>query len=378
MKQQIMVPTHIDLFASSHLEHPPLSHSFADIGREVLNLFQDEIASVLYTSKSLSTTITSHTIESGMQWPEVVVPHFELQGTSLAELAEVAQMNIVPLVNVPMVEEWQAFSVENQGWIEDGLKLHNESVTVDKIIRFVYHVENDKVVAQTGPGVSGYYSPVWQQYPAPSDPTVVNFDLLSLPNITQHFIALLETNSPIVSRMLNLDFLLQREISDTDSAKHTFMMQPLYPDFSKTEVIDMVGYILTVVAWEDIFAKIIRLDEEGLTIVVSNTCGDSLTYQTATSETIIGDIHDGEFDDLALSVDMRTLLDDSAYQGGGHCAYSATVYPTSDLENKFLSNAPLLYGAMAILLFFFTTGKFSREALGENKAELLTHTYSSL
>jgi hypothetical protein len=335
-------------------------HSFDDDAHDLLNLMELEFEAVVHATQALATTTTSHAIQTETQWPEILLPHFELQGMGLSELAKIAQLNIVPLVYAEAVEAWQAFSIDNQGWIKDGLHVQsgNESTSVDSITSFVYRLEDDGIAPQTGQGISGRYSPVWLQYPAPSDPIMVNFDLLSSIDISDHYNTLLKKNALTFSNLLDLDFLLSPNNSGTNDAVHTFLMQPLYFDFSNTKTQDLVGYVLTIFSWKDIFESIIHSDDRGIALVLSSTCGNSLTFHTSTRQTTMGDLHDSDFDNLAVSLDLGTSLSEDSEEEFDHCSYRATAYPTAELQDSFLSSTPWLYGVLAVLLFFFTTVVF--------------------
>jgi hypothetical protein len=280
----------------------------------------------------------------------------------LSEMAKVAQLTIVPLVGASQLNDWNSYSVDNQNWIMDGLKIRfsNESLTVNEITGFIYRLDDDEsIVPQTKASNTSKLMPVWQQYPAPSDPVMVNFDLLSLPLFKEYYNVMLARNSPVLSSIVNLDFLLQPKANTSDTSRHSFLMQPLYADFKNTTAQFIVGYTLAVFAWEELFENVIYSDEEEVMVVLSNTCGESLTFRTKIDQATAGDMHDTSFDDLAVS--RKLVLDGHLDETeDGVCSYSITVYPTNAFQEEFFTSAPLLYGVLAILLFFFTTGTSRR------------------
>eukprot|EP00977_Amphora_coffeiformis_P030125 scaffold44851_cov160-Amphora_coffeaeformis.AAC.1 len=178
-----------------------LRFRFYDFAEESVQFSKHEIQSVVHATQNLATTITSHVVDTGSVWPEIVAPHFELQGMGLSQLARVQHLTIVPLVDIKNLGEWEHFALENKGWIQEGVnaRLGNMSTWVEDITNFVYRLDGDSVVPQTGLGIDGKYAPVWQQYPAPSGEltSVINMDLFSHPSFQKHFDTLAKTNSPV-------------------------------------------------------------------------------------------------------------------------------------------------------------------------------------
>ena len=329
-----------------------------------MELSKHELQSVVHATENLATTIMSHVIDTRSVWPEIVVPHFELQGMGLSQLARVQQLTIVPLVDIDHLEQWEEFALENHGWIQEGVNARhgNESAPVEDITTFVYRLDGNSVVPQTALGIDGKYAPLWQQYPAPSDDStsVINMDLFSHPSFEKHFGTLRKTNTPVLSEIISLDFLFLRDQkSEGGLRKHTFLMQPLYSGFSSPQT--LVGFIVGIFSWEDMFLHMSRPNEKKVSIVLHSTCGGIVTYETDGYETILvsmTDAHDRAFDHLEVSEEMTGVLDEASSQGVDQCTYGVSIYPTSGFRDQFFSGAPFLYAVLAVLLFGFTTGTY--------------------
>lgn len=142
--------------------HLPISRFF-DFTEELIHLTKQELQSVFHITQNLAATITSHVVDTASEWPGIVMPHFELQGMTLSELARIKQLAIVPLVSRDELQNWQEFAIENQDWIQKGVnsRLGSESRPVQDITDFVYRLNGDAVVPQNGSGVDGKYAPMW-------------------------------------------------------------------------------------------------------------------------------------------------------------------------------------------------------------------------
>lgn len=297
-------------------------------------------------------------------WPEIVVPHFELQGMSLSQLTRVQQLTIAPLVDIEFLDKWEWFALENKGWIQQGVnsRLGNESTRDQDITNFVYRLDGDSVVPQTGLGIDGKYAPVWQQYPAPSDDStnIINMDLFSHPSFEKRFRTLAKTNLPVLSEIIDLNFLLLDDRSSKgDFKKHTFLMHPLYSGFSDPKT--LVGFLVSIFSWDDIFDKISHPVVEKVSIVLHSTCGDIVTYETDGYETVlvsVTDAHDKIFDHLEFAQNMTEVSDELSSSEVTQCIYGVRIYPTSGFRDQFFTGAPILYAVLAVWLFGFTTGMY--------------------
>lgn len=343
----------------SLVRHP---NRFDDLAQEIIRLSERELQSAFGATKNLGTTITSYGVDSGLAWPQVVVPHFELQGITLADLGRIQHFTIAPLVDVNQLEPWSDFATENQDWIQSGLDVRfgKGAVTADGISSEVYRMDGDLMVPQTGMGIDGFYAPVWQQYPAPAESSIVNFDLFSNPNFNEQFYNM--GKSPVLSGMSALNFLLTNEIvaSNETPPQQAFLMQPLLSDFTNSTETKLVGFLVAVLLWKDILDH--RIAEETISIVLHDTYANNyLAYELSDTDiTPIGDsdLHDSDFDHLMVSACLTSFLhENDIQQGEDHCMYELTLYPTTDFRDSFLSIKPLLYGVFAVLLFVLITGK---------------------
>jgi hypothetical protein len=89
----------------------------------------------------------------------------------------------------------------------------------------------DLPVLQDRPGADfgpGHYAPVWEQAPAPHDPSIINLDLLSHPSSTVYH-GMWETRLPVMSEVTDLDFFYGGAIRDNVDHPAQLLMHPVYP-----------------------------------------------------------------------------------------------------------------------------------------------------
>jgi len=76
-----------------------------------------------------------------------------------------------------------------------------------------------------------------------------------------------------------------------------------------------------------------------------------------------GDLHEAKFDHLAIHSEMGGLggfrIRESQYTGpdldSNFCPYTFHLYPSSILEDKYLSNSPIFFALGAVCIFVFTS-----------------------
>jgi hypothetical protein len=77
-----------------------------------------------------------------------------------------------------------------------------------------------------------------------------------------------------------------------------------------------------------------------------------------------GDRHETKYESLGQSSELRDLdaLRDRSYTGLplslGGCQYFLQVYPSSDMEDDYISSNPIIFTAAAVLIFVFTSVVF--------------------
>lgn len=112
------------------------------------------------------------------------------------------------------------------------------------------------------------------------------------------------------------------------------------------------------------FLQILPSNARGIICVVNNACGQSFTYRIDGQETFYvgkGDLHDKSYDSLKQVYKINDVQKSSSYTfretaiplNKDHCPYILTVYPSSSLEDEYVTYKPTLYTSCVALAFVF-------------------------
>lgn len=275
--------------------------------------------------------VTSESLSRKVTWPFMTIPHLEVRGTRLNELSHNLMVAFSPLVAPDEREEWEAYAQDMQGWIQEGLDYDTEWITADKRSRrqlsdAVTNISttihrgsldsakedpNPARFPEEGPGPCKQNSvlsfchfvlylllstsdspiwshafyvlsiahtdlPVWQLVPAPHNPSVVNYNLLSHEIFDRLYHFVNQTKSPIISEVFDLEFLYGGSIHEDPTHPFSVLMQPIFEDFQKDS--RLVGVLTAVLPWDHYLEKILPKGVNVIVVVMEDTCGDSMTY----------------------------------------------------------------------------------------------------
>jgi class 3 adenylate cyclase len=318
-------------------------------------------------------------IETDAEWPLVDIPHFELRGRLNNELSKALMISYSPLVTSNNRASWEDYAFAEQGWIQKGIdlspNLHEGFISDDfkvaniskDIFRFSdgetgLPVLQDHHGANFGPG---HYAPVWQQAPAPHDPSIINFDLLSHPVFNRVYHGMWETKLPVMSAVTDLSFLYGGAIRDEEDHPHSFLMYPVYPSFrrdvSAIVMDDLVGFLVVVLQWDRYFTDILQEGVNGMVVVLYSTCGDYYTYRLDGPESIFvgeGDLHDTSYDHMEVDAEFTPFMQRNFSDTNDHCEYSIRIYPSKMMEDFYTSYKPVIYTIVVVVVFIFAAMVF--------------------
>jgi len=287
---------------------------------------------------AMEKAITSMSIATEQQWHNVTVPDFEIRGYKNNQLSKALQVSFAPLVNDRA--SWEAYANANQGWLEESLEMqaalqaveNGESArralqegSVPKIPSEVYRFSNgmvgDKQIGYEsdiyfGPGL---YAPIWQQSPAPKDPSIINWDIFSDPVFQRIYHGMWETRLPVLSEVLNLDFLYGGAVKDDSEHPHSFLLHPVYKELMAGlhEKDDVTGVLIAVMSWDNYLSNLLIEGTNGIIVVLHDTCGDHFTYQIDGPSAIFlgeGDLHDPTFSVSTLPPSNERAFELSHYR----------------------------------------------------------------
>ena len=309
---------------------------------------------------SFRSTITSFALSAGAAWPNVTVPHYEVRGQKFFNVSAGKLLSFAPLVTD--LDAWNAFSVREQGWIQESYDLRGDDRIPEPIRTQVYELnEEGKPVAVNH---RPEYAPLWQQARAPADTKNINFDLYSNELFRKVFDFSRLTDSAILSQVFDPATLLGGDASNTfgEAMAHpeSILVETVYDSFDASTR-NVVGALVAAIPWSLYFEGLLHEGANGLICVLKNTCGDEFTYRLDGPEAHYlgeGDRHDRYYDDFefitefAPFVDFTNADDDSI---AAHCEYSLHIYPSAALEEAYHSKKPFLFTIAVVMVFIFTS-----------------------
>lgn len=213
-------------FYTSQQEEEGFEQHFHDQATKVVNTFAFNAKRRLEAMNGFSEQVTSHAINTNATFPMVTLPDFERRATNMLALSEIVAVLIFPIVTAEQREEWTAYSVANQGWIDEGLALQqtreeDEAGTLDhlqeqfdkgvainktdetvdttkQVPPFIFKVKPGTTEAgyEDGPGP---YAPIWTFAPAIPAWNLVNFNSFSHPTRARELAALVNNPTPLLS-----------------------------------------------------------------------------------------------------------------------------------------------------------------------------------
>lgn len=306
--------------------------------------------------EGVTLTITSLSLFNKTVWPYFTLPHYEIRIQDLLDTSGADFAAFSPVITDDTKALWEAYALDNQGWIQDGIKLTRD-LEEDQITSIPTAIYPEKVVEDHDKEVQ--YLPVWQTFPAPKDPSIVNFDLLSDPVFHRIFEYVVENKKPLLSEVVNVTNLFGDAAPDLHGHPQSLFVQPVYHAFGGDSVV--VAILTTVVPWELYFTDLLHEGADGIVCVLRDTCGDVFTYRINGPEAIYigkGDQHDPEYDHLLHVTEFSPRLKDqdktSAFADAS-CEYSFFIYPSDEFHEEYTSNRPALLAGAVVAVFIFTS-----------------------
>ena len=151
--------------------------AIADHANKIIDSFQSNAEQRIRAVEGFSTDITSHALHDNLTWPFVILPDFERRAVNICVLSDVVYIQLAILVSDADRVQYEQFSVDNQGWLIEGLsqqeeatgeRLENQQENLDNLVTNddlsipaeIYKVEGLGPAPEFGPGPYLAYSQV--------------------------------------------------------------------------------------------------------------------------------------------------------------------------------------------------------------------------
>jgi Adenylate and Guanylate cyclase catalytic domain len=349
--------------------------------------------------------VTSEATHNKQEWPFVTLSAFEIyfEHTSAHSIAE--SMMICLFVDKEEADQWANYSVAEQGWIHDGLDLHNASnLSVDPVIPYIHYFEMDdegKKMRHKDDGTccDGAYPmmPLWQIAPTPLVTEVINYNLMRSEEYRTIYDEVMSARGPVMGPVgVNpLTFAItnapevdenehfaqdvnsfEDEFGDDDGTGHSQrnelegavselphspLVYPIFREPQNSES-DIVGLVFAILPWDSYVKKVLPEGVEGLYCVLSNTCGQAYTFDIDGPRVNYlgkGDLHQIEYTNYQVDLPLSYSGKHGAVPGNeGSCVYKLSFYPSSEFRARYKSNVPIAFAVLVGVAFSVVAATF--------------------
>jgi hypothetical protein len=311
--------------------------------------------------QQLSATSTSMALLTSQTYPYVTQAHFEVTGGFVDGMGGIMMAASVPLVPASRRKAWEEYSVANQNWLNESALLkvehpnHRDPLhgTIgdhehDRLLQLsekehsipgeIWEWQGINKIVSSREDDNRIFAPLWQSSPA--DATTVNVDLFSDPDISQLYKAMVEVQETVMSPGIEIgnlfDWMFDPEEKYRKAEPHAVIMEPIFANFSGVQ--EPVGFILALTPYRNLFTRLLPEGHSGIYCVVTDTCGNSMTYELNGPEaTFLGyhDVHNG-YDEYHEQSQMEL------YEKGAEelCVKDLHIYPSATFESGYQTNKP--------------------------------------
>lgn len=363
---------------------------FAQV-HQTLDLTLNEIDSYVVNLVAYTVNSNNNNNNDTTTWPYVTIPYFAVQAAKIRGLTKGFLVSIYHKITDDMSEPWENYTAANDGWVNESLKIQLEDPTFLGIDIESYsgppsrlNLSPDPPLDQQG---NNMYFPKWQSSPVVPFWDPYNWDLnrldnfydTVLPEILQHHAVISPApNVPVndspeaqESAQANIDWfslLLDADRQDPASPVSD-LFYPILSHAASDVVLknattsgrkddsQLLGIFSLSFFWKDLFANILPTGSDGMVTVVSNTCGQDITFELNGPEVIlmgITDLHDSRYTNMQRSTSLHIDPSETTTAlplGNDLCTFTLAAYPSQRLESRFYSSDPIVFCIAVVSTF---------------------------
>ncbi|KAL7562125.1 hypothetical protein ACA910_019867 [Epithemia clementina (nom. ined.)] len=367
-------------FYVSNAETKSFEDEFRDSSDKAFDAIGSALDNSLGASDNLMGSAVSHQLFTNSSWPFVTVPNFAVKAQKILTLSRASVIGFYPKVTDADRTEWEEYALENQGWIDESLKVQKENkyfrgTNLDSYFDYP-HIHTNQGPSATNPK----YYPTWQTSPVVPTWGAWGWDLyaafgtdLEEVENTRHVVMGQTDNLPVQA---NVDWIADRVGHDDVDPTEPFFAT-YYPIIGNaTDAVDVtmlnpenhkvVGVIATTMFWRKLFENLLAPGSRGLVAVIGSDCNQTFTFQIDGPEVEFlgeGDLHGTKYDGFVRFSYMATLgeraLHERLYSGfplsTKYCPYWIRLFPSDTMKEQHESNDPIIFTIVTVSIFIFTT-----------------------
>eukprot|EP00934_Nitzschia_sp_Nitz4_P009072 Nitzschia sp. Nitz4//scaffold264_size26629//297//2744//NITZ4_008230-RA/size26629-augustus-gene-0.4-mRNA-1//-1//CDS//3329544785//9062//frame0 len=382
-------------YAADRSEHDSFAFGFEVVADKLAREFEEGATRRLTAIESFAAQISSYARATNSSWPNVALPDYELRGRYIMGLSDMIGLALFPVVTKETRESYERFTVENQGWIREGLQLQDileddwDNESMDNVEAGLSHSTNlsipDKILALDGTELieetgDGPYVPFWQMCPAVPTTSIINYNTLTHPTRRAPVQAAIEHGKTMIGdswdyrdsenlgtqgrrAMLNLWILHSGyNVSTYLDGPVSDLYIPIHD--THDENASLVALLSSTIYWQVFFEDILSDNDKGVSVILENTCDQSYTFHIHGSQVAYmgeGDLHETQYTHMGVETEFGSFSNFSENLNeipDGQCLYHIRVYPTDEFADRFLTSAPrrfaiILAGTFALTCLVF-------------------------
>ena len=345
---------------------------------------------------AIALMIQAYALDSGSQWPNVTVPYFEEHIMATQSLTDAYGVQLFPIVTKDTRAGWEEYSVEHRDWLNasyfaqrhlyDGQDLsrlepgetaepgfnwfdhlwgegyYNESNPdfssgiSNSIFGTTFNSEKHPII---DPNEDGPFFPQWQTQPASwYYQSTVNSNYGNFEDFFNQTKLVIDTGNAAFG------------MAWSDSNVPGYISTMLYPIFDKFYSIHpkVSAFVSIDLFWEAFLERILPPNADGIYVVIDNAapCNQVFTFQIYGDNAVFvgdGDLHETEFDSLEESFlfgsQLMEPISSPTYVGrplyDDFCPYTFHIYPSKEMENRYVTSKPIIYTVVVCLVFVFSS-----------------------
>lgn len=316
-----------------------------NLAYEIATNSQDRAENLFAMLNTLAVTLSAHATTTTTSWPFKTFPNFEQVVTNYREVTHSRMIATLPAVRDSEKAGWEAYTNEEQGWIKDSYESIGLPIEPIPIHPNIYNfVDGHATEAHEGP-----FFPLWQLSPPPRNTGLVNYNVISNENFESALKIAEGKHEALLTQITDLSLL----IDDAPDTHESLLVQPVVVDAQDISS-QVVASIMASISWDTFFTDIVRAGNKGMHCVLENTCGDKLTWKIDGGLAVfegLGDRHDPAYDEYEYVTKLAPFLTTTAENTPGYCEYEIHIFPTSQIEEQFVTKKPQVYTAIIVSVF---------------------------
>ncbi|CAB9502404.1 respiration control sensor protein ArcB [Seminavis robusta] len=376
-------------------ENQEFEAKFTDFANEIIRSSVNNARNSHLVLESFGRTVTSLALYSNATWPLLTLPHYETRSNDYITITKAESITFCPVVSAAMRTKYENYTVENQGWIQQGIDYEyyrnifvNDREEEDspsdnnQEVDLVINREGFSVLNRAKPiqpfiwthaplthravpeESLGPYVPIWQTFPAPRNSFVVGNNLMSVPDFYSLLRDSFTRKATTLSDIFDNNFRLFGNAQTIDVDPKSVLVQPIFENIllhqQQQQHADgqIVGYMIVIKKWHQIFQDVLYRGAKPVDVVLRNTCDKAFTYRIIGSEGYFlgkGDLHDPRYSQVINMTVEASLFDEPSSTIYSACHHSLHIYPTREMEDDYRNNLPAIV-AITIVSFCVLVG----------------------